>query len=85
MAANVLQEELRFYDEQKAELLRTHPGQFVVIKGRKIFGIFPTRAEAYGEGVRRFVREPFLIKAILEHENPEQVPLLANSIQRADI
>lgn len=85
MAVETLREEIKAFEVQKAELLRTCPGQFVLIKGREIVGTYPTRADAYVAGVRQFLRGPFLIKRVVEHENPEQVPLLASSLQRADL
>lgn len=81
----ILKEELAFFEAKKQELLKTHRGQFALIKGRKLVAVFPTREEAYAEGVKRFRRESFLIKQILEHQEPEQVPLLAHSIDRANI
>ncbi len=85
MTVEALREELAFFEEKKSELLASHKGQFVLIKGRQIIGVYPTRAEAYGDGVRHFMREAFLIKPVVEHEAAEQVPLLAYTIQRADI
>lgn len=85
MAVEILKEELAFFEEKKQELLKTHPGQFALIKDRNLVGVFPTRKEAYVEGVKRFGRQAFLIKQIVEHEKPEQAPLLAYSIRRANI
>ena len=82
---DVLNEELAFYEEQKPVLLKSHPGQWVVIKGRGLIGVFPTRDEAYTEAVKRFSREPFLIKQILEQDTIEHVPLLALTIERAGL
>ena len=83
MAVKALKEELVFYEEQKPELLKRCPGQYVLIKGRELIGVFSTQEEVYSEGFRRFVRNPFLVKRIVEKETPEQVPLLALQIQRA--
>jgi len=85
MATDVLREELAFFNEKKQELLKTHPGQLALIKGRALIGIFPTSEQAYTEGVNRFGRGSFLIKRIVEHETPELVPLLAYSLGRANI
>ncbi len=80
---DILQEELAFFEEKKRELLGKHPGQFALIKGRTLVGVFPTREEAYKHGVEKFGRESFLIKQILERETPEQVPLLAFTLRGA--
>lgn len=83
MTLEVLKEELAFFNEKKDELLRTHPGQFALIKGRRLIGVFTTREEAYTEGIRHFGEESFLVHRIVEQEPVETVPLLANSL-RAD-
>jgi hypothetical protein len=85
MVMDVLKEELTFFDEKRQELLRAYPGQFALIKGQSLIGIFSTIEQAYTEGATRFGREAFLIKHIVEHEAPELVPLLAYSIGRANI
>ena len=81
MALEVLKEELAFFNEKKDELLRTHLGQFALIKGRTLIGVFATREEAYAEGVQRFGGESFLAHHIVEKEPVEQVPLLAYSLR----
>ncbi|MFQ5829244.1 MAG: hypothetical protein ACE5JD_08830 [Candidatus Methylomirabilia bacterium] len=80
---DILKEELAFFAEKKKELLRTYTGQFALIKGRALVGVFPTREQAYIRGVESFAAEPFLIKQIVEKETPEQVPLLAFGLHRA--
>ena len=81
MALEVLKEELAFFNEKKDELLRTHPGQFALIKGRILIGVFATREAAYAEGVQHFGGESFLVHQIVEKEPTEQVPLLAYSLR----
>lgn len=84
-APAALKEELAFYEQHKPELLKTHLGQYVLIKGANLIGIFSTQAEAYKEGFGRFGRASFLVKKVEEKEFAEQVPLLAMQIQRADL
>lgn len=81
MALEILREELAFFNEKKDELLRTDPGQFALIKGRTLIGVFATREEAYTEGVQRFCGESFLVHHIVEKEPVEHVPLLAYSLR----
>ena len=85
MALEILKDELAFFEENRREWLKTHAGQFALIKGRRLIGIFPSQTEAYAEGFRRFIKEPFLVREIKEQERPEQVPLLAMQIQRANL
>lgn len=84
-APKILKAELAFYEQKKGELLKTCPGQYALIKGSQLIGVYPTQAEAYKEGFSRFVRAPFLVKRIAADEPPEQVPLLALQMQRADL
>lgn len=85
MTVEALKEELAAFEERKAELLKMHLNQFALIKGRELIGVFPTQEEAYEAGVKRFASKAFLIKRIVEKEEPEQVPLLAYAIRRANI
>lgn len=80
MGLEALREELAFFEEIKEELLRTHRGQFALIKGRALIGIYSTAHDAYVEGVKRYLTGPFLMKQILDEEPVEQIPLLARSI-----
>jgi len=80
---DILKEELAFFEEKKAELLGKYLGQFALIKGRTLVGVFSAREEAYRQGVEKFGSEPFLIKQIVEKETPEQVPLLAFTLRSA--
>ena len=56
-------EELATYGEHLGELL-PHEGQYVLIKGREIVGIFPTMREALDEAVDRFGGEPAMVMQI---------------------
>lgn len=85
MRADVLRDELAFFAEQKPALLAKYPGQFALIKKRTLVGVYPTQEDAYTEGFRRFGKESFLVKQIVEHEGTEQLPLLASYLQRADL
>ncbi len=56
-------EELATYGQHLGELL-AHEGQYVLIKGREIVGIFPTRRAGLDEAVDRFGDEPAMVKQI---------------------
>ena len=34
------------FEQMKAELVRKHPGQFAVVCGRRLLGVYPTVDEA---------------------------------------
>lgn len=80
---DILKEELAFFEENRAELLSKFPGQFALVKGRRLVGVCSTQEEAYKRGVEAFGNEAFLIKQILEKDIAEQVPLLAFTLRRA--
>jgi hypothetical protein len=56
-------EESATYAKHLSELL-AHEGQYVLIKGREIIGIFPTRRAGLDEAVDRFGDEPAMVKRI---------------------
>jgi hypothetical protein len=57
--------EQAIYEARKADLLATHEGEFVVIKGDEVAGVWPTFEEALRGGYARFGLPPFLVKQIL--------------------
>jgi hypothetical protein len=59
-----LEKELALYEKMKAELLKACDGKFVLIHGEEFCGAFDNAENAYGEGVKRFGQEPFLIKKV---------------------
>jgi hypothetical protein len=63
-----LEKELATYARMKDELLRSHDGKFTLIHGDEFCGAYDTAENAYSEGVKRFGREPFLVKRILAQE-----------------
>jgi hypothetical protein len=80
-----LEQEIALYDQTKPRLLREgRAGQFVLIKGRELIGLFSTKEEAYHEGFRRFHAGPFFVKRIQKVEPVEVVPLAIPS-RRADL
>lgn len=63
-----LETELATFEAMKEELLRNHPGKFALIQDAQFIAAFDTAQNAYEEGVRRFGRDPFLVKHIVESE-----------------
>jgi hypothetical protein len=49
-------------------------GQFALIKGQTVLGLFATFEEARDEGMRRYLFEPFLAQQILELQPVLRVP-----------
>ena len=68
-----LDEETATYHAFKEEFLE-HEGQWVLIKGPEIIGVYPTADDAEGEAIDRFDMEPVLIRQIRRVE-PEPATL----------
>ena len=73
----VLEAELKYYEEQKQELLAHHEGQFALIKGDQLVGVFSTEDEAFNVGVAKLGNVPFLIQSVQVNEEFIQQPALA--------
>jgi len=76
----VLDTELKYYENMKAELLAHHEGQYALIKGNQLVGTFSTLEEAFTAGVEHFGNVPFLIQFVQEEEEIIQHPSLAVGI-----
>ena len=63
-----LEKELALYEKMKADLLKAYNNKFVLIHGEEFCGAFDTAENAYSEGVKRFGREPFLVKKVVAQE-----------------
>jgi hypothetical protein len=62
-----LADELVTYQDRLKDLLRDE-GQFVLIKGREVIGIYESRDDAIKEAVARFRDSPVLVKQIVARE-----------------
>lgn len=72
----VLEVELKYYLDQKVELLTHYKGQFALIKDAGLEGTFTTHEEAFSAGVEKFGNVPFLIQHIQEEDEFIQHPSL---------
>jgi hypothetical protein len=63
-------DELKVFEQHRQEWSRSHPGQFVVIRGDEIAdGFFGTYADALRAGLKRFgVQSGFLVKQVWVNE-----------------
>lgn len=62
-----LAEELRTY-EAHLPAWADREGQFVLIRGREILGLFPRHEQALEAGYDQVGSGPFLVKQVLAHE-----------------
>jgi hypothetical protein len=69
-----LEKEMETYRRELPNLLETDEGRFVLIQGDKVDSVWDTRADAVQAGDDRFGLEPFMVKQILEYEQPIFVP-----------
>ena len=75
-----LEQEIRFFEEQKPELLKHHEGKFALVVGKSLLGIFDSHEEAYKAGLARVGNRPMLIKQILRVEPTQSAPALARGL-----
>lgn len=84
LSGGMLEQELAFYEEHRAEWLVKHPGKFVLVKSRELIGAFDDEDDALSEGARRFGLESFLVRRVQEVEELVQIPALTLGLLRAD-
>jgi hypothetical protein len=72
-ALAVLAEEMATYRDRLPELLGRQ-GQYVLIRGDEVGGVFQDRSEALREGYRRFGIVPFLVRQITASEPVVDLP-----------
>jgi len=85
MGLEVLEKEIRFFNQIKPELIKVHKGKVALIKNEQLLGTFTTLEEAYKEGIRRFGKEPFLIKFVDETEEQQTIPALTAHLLHANL
>ncbi|HUY58273.1 MAG TPA: hypothetical protein VMV16_01060 [Solirubrobacteraceae bacterium] len=71
-----LEPENNYFDTHRAELLKQHRNEFVLIHGDDVIGAYATFDAAYTAGVQALGIEPFLVRQVLDREPPAQFPAL---------
>ena len=69
--AQVLEIELKTYEQQRDHLLGTAEGKFVLIRNDKVIGVYDSKMDAIAQGYQQFGNVPFLVKQILKIEVPQ--------------
>lgn len=64
-----LDRETGIYKSHIEEWLKSHPGQFVLIKGDDVLGFFSSLNEAFALGTKQFGLDEFFIKQITPTDN----------------
>lgn len=70
-------EEKSYFNRIKESLLSEHEGDFVVIKGHELIGIFPDDISAFKAGMDKFGTADFLLVKISRRTDIAVSPLLA--------
>ena len=73
-ALAALAEERATFIDRLPELVKRHEGQFVLIKGQNVVGVFSDRSAALQEGYRRFGIVPFLVRQVAASEPVVYLP-----------
>jgi hypothetical protein len=79
---DLLDNEIKYFEQIKDQLLQTNRGQYALIKNGTLFGTFKTFRDAYNAGALRFQDESFLIRHIVEEESPQSIPAYTNTLVR---
>lgn len=68
----MLNQEIRFFDAQRAALCEAHEGRFALVLGSELVGVYDTELAAFEEGVSRtgVERSPFLVQEIVAEPQP---------------
>ncbi|MBS3141587.1 hypothetical protein J4405_05605 [Candidatus Woesearchaeota archaeon] len=82
MTKNIFLKELETYEKNKQRLLKDSRGKFVLIKGEEIINVFDTYSDAVKVGIDKFGNTPFLVKQILEVDQPQN---FTSNLIRVDI
>jgi hypothetical protein len=69
--SQVLDAEIKTYEQQRDNLLGTSEGKFVLIRGNQVGGIFDSKMDAIAAGYQQFGNVPFLVKQIVKIETPQ--------------
>ena len=72
----MLDTEFKYYSGNRHRLISNYGDKFVVIKGKKVIGIYNSHSEAYSETIKNEELGTFLIKHILKDKN-HFVPILS--------
>ena len=81
----MFERELAIYEAKRQELLTSHLGQYVVIHGDAVLGVYPTFDDAYGAGVEAFGQDPFLVRQIAAEDPIAQNPALYAGVMSAHL
>ena len=66
----MLEKEQSIFEQKLPELLKSHSGKFVLIKGNQVIGTYTAIDDALNIGYEKFKTEPFFVRQILAIQQP---------------
>ncbi len=69
--AQILDTELKTYEQHRDHLLGIAEGKFVLIRNDQVVGVYDSKMDAIAQGYQQFGNVPFLVKQILKIEVPQ--------------
>ena len=72
--ASVLENEVKFFETNRASLRADHPDRFVVIKEERVVGAYETFEDAYKDGIRQLGNVPMLIRHVDQEDEVHTIP-----------
>lgn len=69
--AQILDTELKTYEQHRDHLIGTAEGKFVLIRNDQVIGVYDSKMDAIAQGYQQFGNVPFLVKQILKIEVPQ--------------
>jgi hypothetical protein len=81
----MLDTELKFFNDNRAELAKNYAGRFLVIKGSEITGIYETREEALSGAAEKHGLTDVLIRRPEDVEELVSIPSLAFGMIHANL
>lgn len=79
----VFEQEQKYYDDHKPELLKHHLGKFVLIVKSELIGAYDHEEDAYSVGISKFGNVPLFIKCVEVDEPPTTMPAMTLGLIRA--
>jgi len=58
----MFQEELEFFKENQINLVNQYGGKILVIKGKKLMGVYNNTIEAFNEAIKKYKPGSFMIQ-----------------------
>ncbi len=80
----MLEHEIKYFDDNINDWLKSESGRFVVIKGNEDIGFYDTFGDALVEGTRRFGLESYLIRKISLDQEKIKIPAMTIGVLHAD-